>query len=107
MVKRQLDDTLSTRIRIHEPTRRDRRDLLAPRLSRSQLWWTEPGVRRLTPLADPWPVTIVGFDQFQECAVRILEAEELGSGFIAEADYLWLLEIPKARKPLEFWKTAP
>jgi hypothetical protein len=30
---------------------------------------------------------VVGFDQFQECAVRILEAEELGSGFIAEADY--------------------
>jgi hypothetical protein len=29
---------------------------------------------------------VVGFDQFQECAVRILEAEELGSGFIAEAD---------------------
>jgi hypothetical protein len=71
---------------------RNLEDLLAPRPSGSQLWWTELEVRRLRnsssaasrPVAD-YPV--VGFDQFQECAVRILEAEELGSGFIAEADY--------------------
>ena len=30
---------------------------------------------------------VVGFDQFQECALRIFEAEKLGPGFIAEADY--------------------
>jgi hypothetical protein len=44
----------------------------------------------LAPLADLQTrrrLPVVGFDQFQECAVRILEAEELGSGFVAEADY--------------------
>jgi hypothetical protein len=47
---------------------------------------------------------VVGFDQFQECAVRILEAEELGSGLIAEADYHRLGNEVNARRlqPLIF-----
>ena len=41
----------------------------------------------LTLLADPRRLSVEGFDQFQNCSVRIFEAEEFRSTFVAESNY--------------------